>query len=180
MKIAYMAFVALLPVAAQEFKIPASLDKLADKATEVVDVTLDGSMLQLASRFLSEKDPDEARVKRLVAGLKGIYVKSFEFEKSGEYEESDVAALRSQLKGPGWSRIVGVRSKRNGDNADVFIGSDGGQVTGLVVIAAEPKELTVVSIIGSIKPEDLRDLGGNFGIPKMEIGGHKSTGAKEE
>jgi len=49
-----------------------------------------------------------------------------------------------------------------------------------VVIAAEPKELTVVSIIGSIKPEDLRDLGGNFGIPKMEIGGHKSTGAKEE
>lgn len=181
MKLAYMAFVALLPVAAQEFKIPASLDKLADKATEVVDVTLDNAMLQLASRFLSDKDPDEARVKRLVAGLKGIYVKSFEFEKTGEYEESDVTALRSQLKGPGWARIVGVRSRKNGDNADVFIGSDGGQVTGLVVIAAEPKQLTVVSIIGSIKPEDLRDLGGNFGIPKMEMGGHKSsTSGKEE
>ena len=181
MKLAYMAFAALLPLAAQEFKIPASLDKLADKATEVVDVTLDSAMLQLASRFLSDKDADEARVKKLVAGLKGVYVKSFEFEKAGEYEESDVAALRSQLKGPGWARIVGVRSKKNGDNADVFIGSDGGQVTGLVVISAEPKELTVVSIIGSIKPEDLRDLGGNFGIPKMELGGRKSgSNAKEE
>jgi hypothetical protein len=180
MKLAYMAFVALLPVAAQEFKIPASLDKLADKATEVVDVTLDGSMLQLASRFLSDKDPDEARVKKLVAGLKGVYVKSFEFEKTGEYEESDVDALRSQLKGPGWARIVGVRSKKNGDNADVYIGSEGGQVTGLVVIAAEPKQLTVVSIIGSIKPEDLRDLGGNFGIPRMEMGGHKSGASGKE
>src|ERR1700692_857210 len=116
MKLAYMAFVALLPVAAQEFKIPASLDRLADKASEVVDVTLDSSMLQLASRFLSDKDPDEARVKKLVAGLKGIYVKSFEFEKTGEYEESDVTSLRSQLKSPAWTRIVGVRSKKGGDN----------------------------------------------------------------
>jgi hypothetical protein len=187
MKLAYIALVALLPVAAQEFRIPATLDRLADKATEVVDVTLDGSMLQLASRFLSDKDPDEARVKKLVAGLKGVYVKSFEFEKAGEYEESDVIALRAQLKGPRWSRIVGVRSKKNGDNADIFIGSDGGQVTGLVVIAAEPRELTVVSIVGSIKPEDLRDLGGNFGIPRMEIGpwsphkgGASGTSAKEE
>ena len=181
MKIAYMAFVALLPVAAQEFRIPASLDRLADKASEVVDVTLDSAMLQLASRFLSDKDADEARVKRLVAGLKGVYVKSFEFEKTGEYEESDITALRAQLKGPGWARIVGVRSKKSGENAEVFIGSDSGQVNGLVVIAAEPKELTVVSIVGSIKPEDLRDLGGNFGIPKMEMGGHKgSTTGKEE
>lgn len=180
MKLAYVAFFAWLPVAAQEFRIPQSLDRLADKASEVVDVTLDSSMLQLASRFLSDKDPDQLKVKKLVGGLKGIYVKSYEFEKTGEYDPADVAAMRSQLKAPAWARIVGVYSKKNGDNAEVFIGSDSGQITGLVVIAAEPKELTVVSIIGSIKPEDLRDLGGNFGIPKIEMGGHKSTGAKED
>ena len=182
MKIAYLAWVAFLPVAAQEFRIPASLDKLAEKASEVVDVTLDSSMLQLASRFLSDKDPDEARVKRLVSGLKGVYVKSFEFDKTGEYEESDVAAMRAQLRPPAWSRIVGVRSKKSGENAEVFIGSDSGQITALVVIAAEPKELTVVSIVGSIKPEDLRDLGVNFGIPKMELGhrGGKESNTKEE
>lgn len=53
MKIVYVALVALLPLAAQEFKIPPGLDRLAEKASEVVDVTLDSSMLQLASRFLS-------------------------------------------------------------------------------------------------------------------------------
>jgi len=180
MKYAYLALLALLPAAAQEFKIPASIEKLADKASEVVDVTLDNSMLQLAAKFLSDKDPDQVRVKKLVSGLKGVYVKSFEFEKTGEYDESEVLALRSQLKSPAWTRIVGVRSKKAGDNAEVFLGSDGNQVNGLVIIAADPKELTIVSIIGAIKPEDLRELGGNFGIPRFEVGvGHKNE-SKED
>ena len=170
MRIAYLALFALLPVAAQELKLPASLDKLAEKASQVVDVTLDGALLQLASRFLSDKDADEAKVKKLVGGLKGVYVKSFEFDREGEYQESDIAAIRAQLKPPSWSRIVGVHSKK-GDNADVFIAMDGsGQFTGLCILSVEPKELTIVSIVGNIKPEDIRDLGGNFGIPKFDIG----------
>jgi hypothetical protein len=180
-----VAFVALLPVSAQEIKLPDSLNRLADKAVEVVDVTLDASMLQLASRFLSGKDADEAKVKKMVAGLKGIYVKSYEFEKTGEYQESDVEPIRAQMRGPGWSRIVGVRSRKNGDNADVFLRSDGNQVTGLTVIVTGPKELTVVNVVGPINPEDLRDLGGQFGIPKLDVGGSTrkdgaKPGAKEE
>ena len=34
------------------------------------------------------------------------------------------------------------------------------------VIAAEPKELTIVHIAGTISIEDLRDLRGQFGIPR--------------
>lgn len=183
MKIVLAALAALLPLAAQEIKLPASLDRLAAKAVETVDVTMDPAMLQLASRFLSDKDPDEARVKKLVAGLKGIYVKSFEFDKTGEYLESDVEAVRLQLKAPGWSRVVGVRSRRNGDNAEVFIKSDGDQISGLFVLVAEPRELTIVNILGPLRPEDLRELGGNFGIPKLELGagaGRKGGEKKED
>jgi hypothetical protein len=172
----------LLPLAAQEIKLPPSFDRLAAKAVETVDITLDATLLQLASKFLSDKDPDEARVKKLVSGLKGVFVKSFEFDARGEYEDRDVEAVRSQLKGPGWSRIVGVRSKRNGDNSEVFLKSDGGQVTGLAVIVAEPRQLTVVNIVGPINPEELRDLGGHFGIPKFDIvpGMRKSSAVKED
>jgi len=171
MKFAVAALLAVFPAAAQEIKIPANLEKLAAKASEVVDVSLDGALLQLASRFLSEKDPDEAHVKRLVAGLKGVYVKSFEFDDRDQYKESDVEELRAQLRAPGWSRIVGARSKRDGDNAEVYLKSDGQQVTGLSIIVANPRELTIVNIIGSIRPEDIRDLGGHMGIPKIDIGG---------
>lgn len=163
------ACLALLPLSAQELKLPPNLEKLADKARETVDVTMDSSMLQLAARFLSDKDPDQARVKRLVAGLKSIFVRSFEFENKGEYQSSDLDPLRAQLKAPGWSRIVGVRSNRSGENAEVFVKSENGGIAGLAVIAAEPKELTIVHIVGAIQPEDLRDLGGNFGIPRIDL-----------
>jgi hypothetical protein len=170
----------LIPLAAQDIKIPPSLDRLADKASDVVDVTLDSSMLQMASKFLSDKDTDEAKAKKLVAGLKGIYVKSFEFDKAGEYDMADVEPIRSQLKAPGWSRIVGVRSKKSGDNAEVYVRNENGKITGLTVIATEPKELTIVNIIGTIDPEQLSELGGHFGIPKIDAGGAKKGGAAEK
>lgn len=170
MKLLIPVLLAVLPVAAQDIKMPAGLDRLAAKASEVVDISLDGPLLQLAGRFLSEKDPDEAKVKRMIGGLKGVYVKSFEFDERDQYKESDVEDFRSQLRAPGWARIVGARSKRNGENAEVYLKTDGGQITGLAVISADPKELTIVNIVGSIRPEDIRDLGGHLGIPKLDIG----------
>jgi hypothetical protein len=170
MKFSIAVLAALLPLSAQDIKMPPGLEKLAARASEVVDVTLDGALLQLASRFLSEKDPDEANVKRLVGGLKGVYVKSFEFDQRDQYKDSDVEEFRSQLRAPGWSRIVGARSKRNGDNSEVYLKTDGGQITGLAVIVTDPRELTIVNIVGSIRPEDIRDLGGHMGIPKLDIG----------
>ena len=38
----------------------------------------------------------------------------------------------------------------------------------ILVIAAEPKELTIVNILGTLDPEKLADLSGEFGIPKFE------------
>lgn len=165
----FIALLAVVPLTAQEIKMPAGLDKLADKASDVVDVTLDGALLQLASRFLSEKDPDEAHVKRIVSGLKGVYVKSFEFDERDQYNQSDVEEIRAQLKAPGWARVVTSRSKRNGENSEIYIKTDAGQVAGLVIIVAEPKELTIVNLVGSIRPEDVRDLGGHMGIPKIDV-----------
>ena len=168
MKLAWIALLAAAPLAAQEIKLPASLERLASKASEVVDVTLDANLLQLAGRFLSDKDADDAKVKKLISGLKSIYVRSFEFDKAGEYQDSDVESVRAQVRTPAWSRIVGVRSQKSGENAEVYVKTDGGKIGGLVILATEPKELTFVSIDGSIDPDLLRDLGGHFGIPKIE------------
>ena len=132
---------------------------------------------RLAAKFLSAGKPDEAQAKKLIAGLKSIYVKSFEFEKAGEYNVADVETVRAQFRGPGWSRVVGVQSKKNGENAEVFLRLDkDGKIGGLGVVAAEPKELTIVSIVGAIDPEQLGDLSGRFGIPKIELEQKKKTG----
>jgi hypothetical protein len=167
-KLAALACLALAPLAAQDVKIPATLDRLASKASEVVDVTMDANLLQLASRFLSDKDSDDAKVKKLIAGLKGIYVRSYEFEKAGEYQESDVEPIRTQLRNPAWSRIVGVRSQKSGENAEVYVKTGNNKIGGLVILSTEPRQLTIVSIEGSIDPDQLNELGGHFGIPNVE------------
>ena len=171
MKLAVCLFVLAASSAQAQMllKIPDSLSKLADKAEEVVDVTLDPATLGLASKFLSDKDPDEKAAKKVVSGLKGIYVRSYTFAKEGEYSEADVEPLRNQLKGPGWSCIVHVRSKRDHENAQVCFFSQNGSMAGLAVLATDPKELTIVTIAGSIDPEHLGLLEGQFGIPKLHM-----------
>src|SRR5580658_1933110 len=99
-------------------------DKLAERASDSVDVDLDGSLLRLAAKFLSSDDPDQAKVKKMVEGLKGIYVKTFEFKNPGEYSPADVDALRAQVRPADWQRIVGVHSKEDGEDVDVYIKSD--------------------------------------------------------
>jgi hypothetical protein len=166
LKMAIIA-VSLSPVwAAEDFKLPINLDRLAERAKESVDVTLDSSTLQLASGFLSRDDPDEAQVKKMIGKLKGIYVRSFEFDKEGQYSMSDVQAIRAQLKGPNWSRIVGVKSIK-GENTEVYLLKNGDRIGGIVVLDAEPKELTIVHVDGPISPEELSRLGGHMGIPNM-------------
>lgn len=167
-KFAALACIALAPLAAQDIKIPPSLDRLAAKATDVVDVTMDSNLLQLAGRFLSDKDSDDANVKKLISGLKGIYVRSYEFAKTGEYQESDVEPIRAQLHTPAWSRIVGVRSQKSGENSEIYVKTGSHKIGGLVILSTEPKQLTIVSIEGSIDPDQLNELGGHFGIPKVE------------
>ena len=83
------------PLAAQDIKLPVNLDALAEKADEAVTVTMDKSMLQLAARFLHDRDDEEAQVRQLIAGLDSIYVRSFEFKSEGEYSMADVEAVRA-------------------------------------------------------------------------------------
>jgi hypothetical protein len=175
MRIVVVLFTLLLSATAgaargQDVKIPANIERLAAKAVETVNVTVDGALLQLAGKFLSSTDPDQKKIKTLISNLKGIYVRSFEFANEGEYSQADVESMRSQVRAPEWSRMVNVTSK-GGDNVDVFFKMEKDKIAGLVVIAAEPRELTIVNIVGPIDLDQLSSLGGQFGIPKVELKG---------
>ena len=145
------------------------LDKLEAVADQTVDVTVDQKVLQLARPFLNSKNADEAKIKELIGEIEGIYVKHFTFAQAGQYSLSDIEAIRAQLKGPGWTKMVNVRSKRDGKNLDVYTMLAGNKVGGLAVIAAEAKELTIVNIVGPIDLDKLSALDGSFGIPNLDI-----------
>ncbi len=145
-----------------------SLDYLAAKASQTVDVNIDEHLMQMTAKFFSSTDPDERNIKKLVSGLKGIYVKVFEFEHEGEYSAADVESIRSQLRGTAWTRIVNINSKREG-SVEVYLMTTGDQISALAVLAADPKELTVVNIIGPVDLTKLSELEGQFGVPDLGI-----------
>ena len=148
-----------------------NLDKLGVNARQVIDVTVDEQLLQLASKFLSStRSADEREIKELVKDLKGVYVKRFEFDSNGQYSAADVEPILKQLRGSGWARIVGVTSKRDERNIEVFVMTEASLIKGIAVVAAEPRELTVVNVVGPIDVDRLSRLQGQFGIPRLELG----------
>ena len=156
-----------IPVSAQQ-RLNLDFPGLAERAEEVVDITLDAQMLRLAAKFFSGNEPDDRAFKQMVGGLQGIYVRSYTFANEGEYDRALAAKVRSQL-GSSWKPFVTVRSKKK-DNVDIFADMRGENIVGLVIIASEAREFTVVNISGPIDIDRLADLEGQFGIPSLSEG----------
>jgi Domain of unknown function (DUF4252) len=154
---------------AQDSRIQmSSLDHLASKASQTVDVNIDERLMRMAAKLFSDHDADEKEIKKLVAGLKGIYVKSFEFEIDDQYTAADIESIRTQLRAPGWSRLVNVTSKKDG-NLEVYLLLDGEIIGGLAVLHTDNRELTVVNLVGPVDLDKLSKLEGQFGVPDLGI-----------
>ncbi len=115
-----------------------SLDKLAPKAVEVV------------------------RKEEKTRGGDGmVYARSFEFKQVGEYHETDLQEIRAQLQTPGWSRILTVSDKDADPDQNeiteiyVFGRTADNSMSGMTIITTEPKELTIVNIVGQGKIDDI-------------------------
>ena len=142
---------------------------LSKKASESVTITLDPSLLSLAARFLDSNDPAEAQTIEVIKGLQGIYIRSFTFDADDAYRASDIDSIRSQLSAPGWNRLVETRSRKTHANVDIYIMLEKNQAIGLAVIASEPRQFTIVNIVGAIDLDKLHKLEGQLGVPKLDI-----------
>ena len=145
------------------------LDALANRASNTVDVKLDEHLMQMTWKIFSDKDPEEQQIKELLKKVKGIYVKTFSFDKENEYTPAEVDPVISQLRGSGWSKIVGVRSKKEGENVDVYVNQLGDQINGLAVVTMDPRQFAIINIVGPIDLDKLSQLEGSFGVPDLDI-----------
>jgi len=70
--------------------------------------------------------------------------------------------------GPSWKRIVSVKARAR-EKTEIYVNTAGDKKTvrGLVVICAEPRQLTLVNLVGPIDIDKLASLEGEFGIPHI-------------
>jgi len=146
------------------------LNVLENKAEEVVEVNIDGKLLDLAKRVMVKvNDPNAKKIGQAISGLKGIYVRVYNFTNENEYNIADIDEIRSQLQSPGWEKLVNVRSKKDNQKIDVFTMFAGDVMSGVAVVVSESKSIAVINVIGPIDIDLLAEISGKMNIPKIQI-----------
>jgi Domain of unknown function (DUF4252) len=154
---------------------------LAARATNVTEVTLDKNMLGFAAKFMDSKDKDQAQASQLIQGLDGIYVRDYEFDKDGQYSMDDIEKLRQAIETPEWSPMVRDRERNGAEMTDVMVKMVNGETKGMFILSAEPKELSIVLILGDIRMDQLGMLKGLGGLGALgSVSANASARAQEK
>ena len=154
-----------------ELKIP-NFSHLRGIASDSTDITIDGFLLRIAKKFAKadhDMDPEGAAAMELIQDIKSVRVRNFTFDTDNAYSRADIESVRKQLRAPGWSSLVTVHKRGDdGEDVDVYVCMENDKMMGLAIVAAEPREFTIVNIVGSIDLARISQLGGEFGIPRLE------------
>ena len=146
------------------------LNGLETRARDVVEVNIEGKLLDLARRALTKsKDANAQKVSQAIKDLKGIYVRVYTFENENEYNPADIDEIRAQLSAPGWERLANVRSKRKNQKIDVYTMFTGDLMSGVAVVVSDTKSIALVNVIGPIDIDLLAELSGKMNIPRIDI-----------
>jgi hypothetical protein len=155
----------MLPVLARaqgpELELP-SFDSLQQKAVSSVNVTLGSFMLGLAGNLVEVQNKEAAELKKTLLGLKSVQVRSYRFNSDFIYSKSDVDAVRSQLTGPGWNRLVQTRDRDKNEAVDVYLAMDNHTITGVAIIVSDPREFTIVNVVGTVDLDQINKLRQTF------------------
>jgi hypothetical protein len=139
--------------------MPPPVEKeLAARASDVTEVSLGKNMLSFAAKFMNGKDEDEDATRKLIEGLDGVYVREYEFDKEGQYSMDEIEKLRAYFETSEWTPIIHEHEKKSGETSDVLMKTVNGETRGMFILEVEPKELTIVLILGPIRMEELGRL----------------------
>ncbi len=166
---AFAVLFAALPALAQgPVPFPPGLaKKLAARASNYSEVTLDKHMLNFASKFMNKDDKNDQQAKQIIQNLNAVYVRTYDFDKPGQYTEADLERIRSHFQGPEWQPMVKSVTKSNHQTSEIYMKVVNGKTEGMFILNAAPKELNFVYLSGNLSAKELSHLGGNFGIPKL-------------
>jgi len=148
-----------------------SFNHLRAKANDSVNITIGGPLLRLVSRMAADHgggaDEESQAALSILSDVSTIQVRNFSFDEDDAYSMADVDSVRKQLDAPCWNHLVQQQKRAAREATDVFMCLEDGKVKGIAVIASEPREFTIVNIIGDIDIDKLSKLEGQFGIPRV-------------
>jgi hypothetical protein len=144
-----------------ELRLPA-FDHLRSQATDAVDITLGSLPFSLLGSLIDDHSADNAEAKALLRGLQRVSVRHYEFASDFVYSKADLDAVRAQLTQPGWSQIAHVHDRDKQQDVDIYLAIDKDRITGLAIVASQPREFTIVNAVGSLSMDTVKALRDRF------------------
>jgi hypothetical protein len=130
----------------------AGAEKFSQGATEVTEINLDPSTMGLIGRSHG-RDGEEARK------MKTMVIHTYKYDKPGMYRMEDVDAYRKKLEDGSWHCAIHVRSTTGSTDICSRTGADK-ETNEMVILTAEPRELTFIHMSGKMSLDELDDMTG--------------------
>jgi len=158
---------AKLAEAQQHEWIPQGIEALRQSASSKTEFTLDHSMLIFASKL----DQDNEDLRRVIAGVSVISIRSYHFPGHWTYDPGTLSSVKAEYHAAGWKQLLNNHEKGGGLGAtDLWIRLENNAISNVAILLARSNEVNFILVSGSVSPLDLSHLGGHFGIPKIEGG----------
>ncbi|MBK8859100.1 MAG: DUF4252 domain-containing protein [Opitutaceae bacterium] len=135
---------------------------------QVVEVKLEPALIKFAAKIAAVKEPEAAE---LLKNIEHVRVNVVELDETNTADATArIAAVRTQLESAGWAPTVSVRDPKKGDDVVVYIKTGADDcIEGIVVTVIEDKKQAVfVNVVGSIRPEQLAELGKRLDIDVLK------------
>ena len=134
---------------------------------QYVEVNLSPALMKFAARIAKHQEPDAAE---MIGDIKRIRVNVVGLDDSNrDATIARIEEVRGKLEQQGWTRMVTVRERNDGDNVAVFakIRSED-VIDGLVVTVIDRKgEAVFVNIVGNISADKIGALAEKYDIEPL-------------
>jgi Domain of unknown function (DUF4252) len=131
----------------------AGTEKFATGATDVTEINLDPKMMGMVHGGNGGE---------LAHKMRYMVIHTYSYDRPGMYKMEDVETYRKKLEDGTWSCSVHTKDK-SGTTDICSRNSSGNEGSEMVILTAEPKELTFIHMSGNMSLDELSHMGGFTG-----------------
>lgn len=129
----------------------AGTEKFAQGASDVTEINLDPKAMRMV--------PNNGKDAPLAQKMRYMVIHTYKYDKPGMYKPEDVEVYRKKLEDGSWSCSIHVKEKSG--TTDICSRETAGKETSeMVILTAEPTELTFIHMNGNMSLDDLSKMGG--------------------
>jgi hypothetical protein len=145
----------------------AGTEKFAKGATDVSEINLDPKTMGLVRGDYAGG---------MAHRMKFMVIRSYTYDKPGMYNMDDVEVYRKKLNDGAWSCSIHVRNKDGATDICSRSASDGSSE--MVIISAEPKELSFIHMSGNVSLGEMERSGGSAADFNLDLNHSSDAAAK--